>query len=381
MASGGYATEGEPDRMQPGGVGTLTMRKMDSTAIRLDVRIGDTVADLKRQAAKRLGVPWYELHWAVGGGLLDNDLVWEVGAVTEVSCVVAPAGHFPLDSGIFNHLVVTGVTGEPIFGEPDGANSGRLCVSGEIEAWEGEKYSMPDGSAAVVIAENRKLIVIGDADVEQDDAYISAGWSETVRLQPDSLPVLLGWRVRYVADRICWNDDPIAGIASSGPTFGLTTRENLTENMSTGRAAGVITFAPRRCGSVVFSQRVSSRSTVEVKGECESSSFCAGGSQIQPLPANAAGGFDYDVLIVFDSDTHEVRASVGWGTAGSRIDKVVVSPLEWPPPDLPLVPFVSLVCEDFSGFNNVCEGDQLPISFESLTKGQMADDAIQALLL
>jgi len=103
--------------------------------------------------------------------------------------------------------------------------------------------------------------------------------------------------------------------------------------------------------------------------------------EVVGLPTNDVGGFDYDVLVLFDSSKKEVRASVGWGCTGSRMDKCVVPSEMWPSSELPLVPFVSLDHEDFCGMNNVCERvEQLPITVEALTRKQMAEEAISTLL-
>mmetsp|Transcript_29316 Transcript_29316/g.62336 ORF Transcript_29316/g.62336 Transcript_29316/m.62336 type:complete len:430 (+) Transcript_29316:101-1390(+) len=286
-------------------------------------------------------------------------------------------GTFPLEKGTFKSLVVSGATGLPTFATPDNEHNGRLAVSGDLKLWEGEKTLIPGSDqTAAVIAEQRKLIVIGDADVEQGDPYISAGWSETIHLQPDSAPVVLGWRVRYVAGGFMWSDDQ-GRVSTSGPTFGFTTEANLTTNVTTGSVIGVIRFAPTESRSAVFCL---AGIREQVGLACKSSSKSSASDDVPRLSANDAGGFDYDVLIAFDSANREVRACVGWGTTGARVDKVSVPFELWPSPELPLVPFVSLVCEDFCGMSNISDAAQLPISFEALTREQIADDALQALL-
>ncbi|CAE8718574.1 unnamed protein product [Polarella glacialis] len=88
---------------------------------------------------------------------------------------------------------------------------------------------------------------------------------------------------------------------------------------------------------------------------------------------------DYDVLIVFDAARREVRACVGWGGAGARVDKVTVPAELWPSEELPLVPFVSFDTHDFGGYNSLLSGEVLPITFEALSRDQMDPGALEAL--
>lgn len=351
---------------------------MDAATFQVQIRHGSTVADAKKEASKHLGAAWYDLRWTAVGATqcLGDDAVLDLGAVPEVTSITSSSGDFPFDSGHFGSLVVHGVTGEPIVAEPDEEHGGRLCVSGEIEGWEGEPIILPDAfrtfsDTAVVIAEQRTLTVVGDADVEQDDAYIIGAWNEPVRLHTDKAPICFGWRVRYVADGFSYMEDADVGVRASCPRFGLATKEQLKDLGGQWASLGTISFAPTDSKSAVFFGP-------GVRGlPCASAPIGVGSGN---LPANDAGGFDYSVLMAFDSTRREVRAVVGWGTTGARMDRVIVPADLWPASALDLLPVVALNCEDFCGVNNVTEADQLPISFEALKKDQMPDDAVHALV-
>ena len=245
----------------------------------------------------------------------------------------------------------------------------------------------------------------------------------------------MGWRVRYVSDG--W---PGPG---TGPCFGFTSKQHLTTNAGAKHldqashwhhgVTPVLTFCPQEKNSQVICSptsftvgstihKINSRwvegKVVEiVDGKCvidarqftnpwvlddqiekygDVDASCLAGKhltldcksspvadegEVVGLPTNSVGGFEYDVMILFDSLKKEVRASVGWGSAGSRIDKVAVPSQMWPSSDLLLVPFVSLDHEDFCGMHNVWDRyEQLPITIEALTREQMPEETIQALL-
>ena len=57
----------------------------------------------------------------------------------------------------------------------------------------------------------------------------------------------------------------------------------------------------------------------------------------------------------------QVRACVGWGGAGARVDTITLAEDAWPSEDVGLAPFVTFDTGLFGGFNNVESWEALPI--------------------
>ena len=113
-----------------------------------------------------------------------------------------------------------------------------------------------------------------------------------------------------------------------------------------------------------------------------------GDGEILEFPQSPMGWLEYDVFILFCSHSQEVRVSVGWGSAGSRIDTIVVPSEHWPRDDMPLIPYAEIHCPAYFSchpernrfFHEFGEEALTDSSIEALSKDQVPEEAIEALM-
>ena len=118
------------------------------------------------------------------------------------------------------------------------------------------------------------------------------------------------------------------------------------------------------------------------------SSTATGEEEIVELVQSPMGWLEYDVFILFCSHSQEVRVSVGWGSAGSRIDTIVVPSEHWPRDDMALTPYAEVHCPEYFSchpernhlFDEYGQQALTDTSIEALGKDQVPVEAIEVLM-
>jgi hypothetical protein len=253
--------------------------------------------------------------------------------------------------------------------------------------WPADWAMDPEGadweSRAAVIAHGRKLLIVGDPKVEQDDAYIVASFGPSVRLKPEAGPVAMGFKCCYCNPSFStWSQ------GMEGFTFGLTSARRLNANRS-GPVPLVFNLEVTRKVSFFSSRPL----TPDEAGAADEAADAAD-EDIAKAPTVSAesnllgdglelehsdnGGFAYTLVVVWDPINHQVRAVVeSPDRKYVRLDRMEVHAAVWPSPDEELVPVVKLNCEDFGGFSNV-DPSQCPLSVELMT--DLPEEAMRLLL-